>query len=88
MNIVDGNFKNRAHRVFKNLSNIAKAAGGSLDDAIKVSIFLTDLGNFAEVNEVMAQYFQEPYPARAAIGVASLPKEVDIEVEAILAIKK
>ena len=77
MNIVDGNFKNRAHRVFKNLSNIAKAAGGSLDDAIKVSIFLTDLGNFAEV-----------YPARAAIGVASLPKEVDIEVEAILAIKK
>ena len=88
MNIVDGNVKNRAHRVFKNLSNIAKAAGGSLDDAIKVSIFLTDLGNFAEVNEVMAQYFQEPYPARAAIGVASLPKEVDIEVVAILAIKK
>lgn len=88
MNIVDGDFKDRAHRVFKNLSNIAKAGGGSLDDAIKVSIFLTDLGNFAEVNEVMAQYFQEPYPARAAIGVASLPKDVDIEVEAILAIKK
>ena len=87
MNIVDGDFKDRAHRVFKNLSNIAKAGGGSLDDAIKVSIFLTDLGNFAEVNEVMAQYFQEPYPARAAIGVASLPKDVDIEVEAILAIK-
>lgn len=88
MDIVEGNFKDRAHRVFKNLSNIANAAGGTLDDAIKVSIFLTDLGNFTEVNEVMALYFQEPYPARAAIGVASLPKEVDIEVEAILAIKK
>ena len=87
MEIVSGDFKDRAHQVFKNLEQIASAAGGTLDDAAKVTIFLTDLDNFTSVNEVMAEYFQEPYPARAAVGVSSLPKGVDIEVEAILSLK-
>jgi reactive intermediate/imine deaminase len=86
MEIVDGDFEARAHRVFSNLRAVAEAAGGTLDDAVKVTIFLTDLDNFAAVNAVMAQYFTEPYPARAAIGVASLPKGVDIEAEAVLAL--
>jgi reactive intermediate/imine deaminase len=87
MEIVEGDFKARAHRVFQNLRAVAKAAGASLDQAVKVNVFLTDLGNFAEVNEVMAQYFDEPYPARAAVGVASLPKGVDIEIEAVIALQ-
>ena len=87
MEIVPGDFKDRAHQVFKNLENIAKSAGGTLDNAVKVTIFLTDLDNFTSVNEVMAEYFQEPYPARAAVGVSSLPKGVDIEAEAILSLK-
>lgn len=86
MEVVEGDFAARAHRVFQNLKAVAEAAGGSLDDAVKLTIFLTDLGNFATVNEVMAQYFNEPYPARAAVGVASLPKGVDIEAEATLAL--
>jgi reactive intermediate/imine deaminase len=86
MEIVEGDFSTRAHRVFQNLKAVAGAAGASLDQAVKVNIYLTDLGNFAEVNEVMSQYFNEPYPARAAVGVASLPKGVDIEVEAVLAL--
>jgi reactive intermediate/imine deaminase len=86
MEIVSGDFKDRTHRVFKNLKNIANAAGGNLDDAVKVTIFLTDLDNFAAVNEVMAEYFQKPYPARAAVGVSALPKGVDVEIEAILGI--
>ena len=85
MEIVEGDFKDRAHRVFRNLQAVAAAAGATLDHAVKVNIYLTDLGNFAEVNEVMARYFNQPYPARAAVGVASLPKGVDIEVEAVLA---
>lgn len=86
MEIVDGDFQARAHRVFQNLKAVAAAAGGSLDQVVKVNIYLTDLGKFAEVNEVMSQYFDEPYPARAAVGVASLPKDVDIEAEAVLAL--
>ena len=86
MEVVEGDFAARAHRVFQNLKAVAEAAGGSLDNAVKLTIFLTDLGNFATVNEVMAQYFNEPYPARAAVGVASLPKGVDIEAEATLAL--
>jgi reactive intermediate/imine deaminase len=86
MEIVSGDFKDRTHRVFKNLKNIANAAGGNLDDAVKVTIFLTDLDNFVAVNEVMAEYFQKPYPARAAVGVSALPKGVDVEIEAILGI--
>ena len=86
MEAVDASFEAAAHRVFQNLAAVAAAAGGSLDDAVKVNISLTDLANFATVNEVMAQYFREPYPARAAVGVASLPKGVPIEVEAVLVI--
>lgn len=85
-NVVDGDFAARATQVFENLKAVAEAAGGSLDDVVKLTIFLTDLGNFATVNEVMAGYFTEPYPARAAVGVASLPKGVDVEADAILAL--
>lgn len=86
METVDESFESAAHQAFKNLAAIANAAGGCLDDAIKVNISMTDLSNFATVNTVMAQYFKQPYPARAAVGVASLPKDVPIEIEAILVI--
>jgi len=86
MEVVEGDFEARAHQVFKNLRAVADAAGGTLDNAVKFTIFLTDLDNFATVNAVMAQYVSEPYPARAAVGVRSLPKGVDIEAEAILAL--
>lgn len=86
MEVVEGDFQARAHRVFQNLKAVAAAAGAGLDQVVKVNIYLTDLGKFAEVNEVMSQYFDEPYPARAAVGVASLPKDVDIEAEAVLAL--
>ena len=86
MEIVDGDFQARAHRVFQNLKAVAEAAGTNLNQAVKVNVFLTDFGDFAAVNEVMAQYFDEPYPARAAVGVASLPKGVDIEIEAVIAL--
>ena len=71
-------------RVFDNLTAVAKAAGGSLADIAKLNIFLTDLGDFATVNEIMAEYFTEPYPARAAIGVASLPKGVAVEMDGVM----
>jgi len=86
MDVVEGDFSARARQVFENLKAIADAAGGSLNDAVKITIFLTDLGNFATVNEVMAEYCDEPYPARAAVEVAALPKGVDIEADAILAL--
>jgi len=86
MDVVDGDFEARARRVFDNLRAVAEAAGGSLDQVVKLTIFLTDLGNFATVNSVMEDYFQQPYPARAAVGVASLPKGVDVEADAILAL--
>ena len=71
-------------RVFDNLKAVAEAAGGGLNDAVKLNVFLTDLGNFAKVNEIMARYFTEPYPARAAIGVAALPRGAMVEMDAIL----
>lgn len=86
MTVVDGDFEARARQVFENLAAVAGAADAALDQAVKLTIFLTDLGNFATVNEVMAEYFSEPYPARAAVGVASLPKGVDVEADAILAV--
>ena len=86
MEIVDGDFEARARRVFENLRAVAGAAGGELNQVVKLTIFLTDLGNFATVNRVMEDYFDQPYPARAAIGVASLPKGVDVEADAILAL--
>ncbi len=73
------------HRVFLNLKAVAEAAGLGLDDAVKLTIFLTDLGHFPRVNEIMAQYFREPYPARATVGVAALPRQALVEVEAVLA---
>jgi reactive intermediate/imine deaminase len=72
------------HRVFNNLAAVAKEAGGSLRDAVRLTVFLTDLGHFAKVNEIMAEYVQEPYPARAAVGVASLPRNALVEVDAVL----
>jgi reactive intermediate/imine deaminase len=86
MEIVDGDFAARARQVFENLKAVAEAAGGTLDQIVKVTIFLTDLNDFAAVNAVMESYFSKPYPARAAVGVASLPKGVDVEAEAILAL--
>lgn len=86
MELVDGDFEARARRVFDNLAAVAEAAGGGLDRIVKLTIYLTDLDNFGKVNEIMAEYFDEPYPARAALGVASLPKGCDVEAEAVLAL--
>ena len=86
MKIVDGDFEARAQRVFENLKAVTEAAGGSLAQIVKLTIYLTDLDNFATVNAVMSAYFDEPFPARAALGVASLPKGADVEAEAILAL--
>ncbi|SUA35799.1 Ribonuclease, putative [Neisseria zoodegmatis] len=80
----NGDFRTEAHQVFKNLQAVAQAAGGSLDDIVKVNAYLTDLGNFAVFNEVMAEYFSQPFPARAAVEVAGLPKGVQVEAEAVL----
>ena len=86
MEVVEGDITAQARQVFKNLSAVAEAAGGALNDAVKINISLTDLGDFAAVNEVMASFLQAPYPARACVQVAALPKGVGIEVEAILAV--
>lgn len=86
MEIVNGDFEARARRVFENLKAVSEAAGGGLNQIVKLTIYLTDLDNFATVNSVMAEYFDEPFPARAAVGVASLPKGADVEAEAILAL--
>ncbi|MGA3156281.1 MAG: RidA family protein [Steroidobacteraceae bacterium] len=84
--LISGDIEAEIRRVFENLKAIATAAGGSLADAVKVSVFLTDLGCFAQVNQIMAQYFSEPYPARAAVGVASLPRGARVEMECILSL--
>ncbi|SEA91065.1 reactive intermediate/imine deaminase [Thiothrix caldifontis] len=84
MQMVEGDIAAQVRQVFENLSAVAKAAGGSLNDCVKVHVFLTDLVNFPVVNQVMAEYFVEPYPARAAIGVAALPRGADVEVDAIM----
>ena len=86
MELVTGDIADQATQVFKNLAAVAEAAGGSLNSAVKINISLTNLEHFAAVNEVMSSFLQEPYPARACVQVAALPKGVDIEVEAILAI--
>jgi reactive intermediate/imine deaminase len=86
MEFVGGDFEARARQVFDNLRAVAKAAGGDLNQVVKLTIFLTDLGNFATVNSVMEDYFEQPFPARAAVGVASLPKGADVEADAILAV--
>jgi reactive intermediate/imine deaminase len=84
MQMVSDDFTEQTHQVFKNLVSVCQAAGGEIQNMVKVNIFLTDLSNFATVNEVMSQYFNEPYPARAAIGVAQLPKDSQIEIDGIL----
>jgi reactive intermediate/imine deaminase len=84
MQLVTGDIEAEIRRVFENLKAVAEAAGGSLAQAVKVNVYLTDLANFAKVNEVMAQYISEPYPARAAVGVAQLPRGARVEIEAVL----
>ena len=86
MALVQGDFAAQAHQVFKNLNKVCEAADGSLKDIVKLNIFLTDLSHFPTVNEVMGQYFSEPFPARAAIGVKELPKGAEIEADAIMVI--
>jgi len=83
MNIVDEDIRTQTHRVFNNLAAVVREGGGNLDDVVKLTVFLTDLSHFAVVNEVMAEHFNPPYPARAAVGVAALPKGVPIEIDAI-----
>jgi reactive intermediate/imine deaminase len=84
--LVSGDIEAEIRRVFENLKSIAEAAGGTLNDAVKATVFLTDLGHFAQVNQIMAQYFSEPYPARAAVGVSALPRGARVEVECILSL--
>jgi len=84
MSLVDGDIAAQADRVFRNLQGVCEAAGGSLADIVRVGIYLTDLGDFAAVNEVMARYFSQPYPARSTIGVAALPRGAQVEVDAVL----
>jgi reactive intermediate/imine deaminase len=88
MTLESGDMRAQIRRVFENLGAVAKASGGSLQDVVKLNVFLTDLAHFPLVNEVMAQYFREPYPARAAVGVAALPKGAAVEVDAILVLDK
>jgi reactive intermediate/imine deaminase len=84
MQLVSENFAKQTHQVFKNLAAVCDAAGGSLNDMVKVNIFLTDLGQFATVNEIMSQYFAEPYPARAAVQVSALPRASQIEIDGVM----
>ena len=87
MELLQGSFKEQTRRCFENLKAIAVASGGSLDDAAKITIFLTDITNYDQVDEVMADFFKRPYPARAVLGVKELPRSVPVEVEAILELK-
>ncbi|NND00703.1 MAG: RidA family protein [Gammaproteobacteria bacterium] len=84
MQVVSDNFADQAEQVFVNLAAVASAAGGALSDSVKLTVYLTDLGNFALLNEMMSKYFTEPYPARAAVQVSALPKQVQIEIDAVL----
>ena len=87
MHLVEGGMEAQIRRVFDNLAAMARAAGGSLADTVKLNVFLTDLSHFALVNQVMAEYFQEPYPARAAIGIAALPRGAQVEMDAVLVVE-
>ena len=88
MALESGDMRAQIRRVFENLAAVAKASGGSLQDVVKLNVYLTDLGHFPLVNEVMAQYFREPYPARAAVGVAALPKAAAVEMDAVMVLTK
>ena len=83
MQLVEG-FDNQVRRVFDNLNAVCEAAGGSLNDLVKVNVYLIDLSNFAKVNEIMATYFQQPYPTRAAVGVSALPRGSQVEIEGVM----
>lgn len=87
MQLVDGGTDAQIRRVFDNLAAVARAAGGKLADTVKLNVFLTDLGHFALVNQIMAEYFPEPYPARVAIGVAALPRGAQVEMDAVLVLE-
>lgn len=84
MEMVEGDMEARIRQVFDNLAAVAAAAGGSLADIVKLNVFLTDLGHFPLLNQVMAEYFEAPYPARAAVGVAALPKDAGVEMDAVM----
>jgi reactive intermediate/imine deaminase len=84
MQLVEGDIGHQIHQVFENLKAVCDAAGGSLEDIVKLNIFLTDMTEFPVVNDIMAMYFSQPYPARAAIGVAALPKACNVEMDAIM----
>jgi len=84
MEMIEGGFAEQTRQVFRNLTAICEAAGGSLNNIVKVNLFLTDLSNFATVNEVMAEFFEQPYPARAAVGLSELPKGAQVEADAIM----
>jgi reactive intermediate/imine deaminase len=84
MEMITGGIEDQIRRVFENLSAICTAAGGSLDDIVKLTVYLTDMGNFPQVNAIMEQYFSAPFPARAAVGVSELPKGAEVEMDAIL----
>ncbi len=87
MELIEGNMEVQITRVFDNLQAVTQAAGGELDDIVKLTVFLIDLSHFPLVNEVMARYFSQPYPARAAVGVAQLPKGAEVEMDAIMVIE-
>lgn len=84
MTLVEGEIDAQVHQVFANLQAVARAAKGSLGDVVKLNVYLTDFSNYAKVNQIMAEYFSEPYPARAAIGVAALPRGAQVEIDAIM----
>lgn len=86
--LVEGGFDAQVHRAFKNLTAVATAAGGSLADCVKLTLFLTDLTMFPQVNEIMKQYFASPYPARSTVGVSSLPRNAQFEVEAVMVLER
>jgi reactive intermediate/imine deaminase len=88
MEIVDGDISIQIHRVFDNLKAVAEAAGGDFSNIVKLNVFLTDLSHFPIVNEIMAEYFAQPYPARAVVGVAALPKGVAVEMDAIMVVEE
>ncbi len=88
MELVQGDMGAQIRRVFDNLRAVAEAAGGTLGDVVKLNVYLTDLGHFPLINQVMANYFQEPYPARAAVGVAALPKGAAVEMDAMMVVNK
>ncbi len=88
MELVGGSIDIQIRRVFDNLDAVATAAGGSLKDIVKLNVYLTDLGNFARVNEIMAKHFTQPYPARAAVGVSALPKGAQVEVDAVMVLPR